>query len=116
VSTQVLTIASAVPAASSMILVFMAGMLSTRLDWFTLVRWSAALTAVAWLVAAAAPSLAILTVGRAVAAMGVSASMVAGLGILQQSFADEGARARVFGSLPPLHRSSSSWRRPSSDF
>jgi len=105
VSTQVLTIASAVPAASSMILVFMAGMLSTRLDWFTLVRWSAALTAVAWLVSAAAPSLAILTVGRAVAAMGVSVLMVAGLGILQQSFADEGARARVFGLLaaaPPV--------------
>lgn len=105
VPTQLLTIASAVPAAASMIPVFVAGLLSTRVGWFTLLRWSAGLSGTALVVAALAPSLALLTMGRAIGAMGVSVLMVAGLGILQQGFQDEGSRARVFGLLaaaPPV--------------
>ena len=102
VSTQTLQIASAVPGAASMLLVFIAGMLSRRVSWFTLVRWAALLSAVALVITAAAPSLAVLTLGRGLSAMGGVVLVVAGLGILQKGFVEPKARARVFGLLAAI--------------
>lgn len=99
ISTQVMTIASAVPAAFGALMVFVAGMLSTRIDWFTLVRWSSWVTVGTLLVAAAAPTLAVLTIGRAVGGMSIAVLMVSGLGILQQGYREERSRARAFGVL-----------------
>lgn len=105
VTTQMLAVTSAVPAACSALMVFVAGMLSKKFTWFVLVRWAAAMSSLTLLVGAAAPSLAVLTVARAIGGMSVVVLMVSGVGILQQGYRDEQSRARVFGILaavPPV--------------
>ena len=97
VSTQTVVNATAVNTTASVLLVFVAAMLSRRYDWYVLTRILAVLNLGALLVAAAAPNLAILTAARSTLAVGAGMLMVTGLGILQRGFPDGPSRARVLG-------------------
>ena len=99
VSTLTVQIAFTVPAATSMLLVFVAGLLVRRVDALRMVRWSALVSVGSLIIVAVAPSLAILSAGRAFGAISAGMLAVAGLGILQQVFPEAKSRARVFGLL-----------------